>query len=228
MAKKRRFIRPDFSEHVVHFTKDAAPFSHKNETVTSLQKIAPQSAKERLLSILKSGKLYSTRMNWTNRPAICFTECTWASMLDHASRYSKYGLGFGKDYLFSRGGAPAIYMPPGLLEHQKSHVEDGKPPFADDLWSFVTPFCPPYAPKKYKDRFWKNKKTIDYTHEREWRVPHDLDFDLKHVEFVVVATYDDMAKAPKRLKDEIGRENWLIMENYEKIEQLWPVHQIPS
>ncbi len=160
MAKARRFIRPDFSEHVVHFTKDAAPSTHKDETVRVLQKIALQSAKDRLFNILRAGKLYSTRMQWTKRPAICFTECTWASLLYHASRYSKYGLGFSKAFLFSRGGAPAIYLTPGLFELQKAHIGDDKPPFAAELWSFVTPFCPPYAPATYKNRFWKTRKAV--------------------------------------------------------------------
>jgi hypothetical protein len=227
-TKVRRFIRPDFSDYVVHFSKDAAPYSHKSETIEELRGIANQTAKDRLINILSSGVLYSTRMNWTNRPAVCFTECTWASLLDHASRYSKYGLGFSKSYLFSHDGGPAVYLPPGLLAHQEKHVGKSLPPFAPDLWSFVTPFCPPYATSAYKNRFWKNKKTIDYTHEREWRVPHDLSFNIKDVAFVIVATYEDMASAPKHLKDGVGRKNWIIMENYEKIEDLWPVHHIPK
>ena len=222
----KRFIRPDFSDYVVHFTKNAAPFSAKTETMAALKKIAPQTAKERLYSILKTGKLFATRMPWTNQPAICFTECTWSSLLDHAGNYSRYGLGFSKSYLFSRGGGPAIYLAPGLLEHQRRHA-GSSPPFHPNVWAFMTPFCPPYAPKRYKDKFWNKSKSIDYSHEREWRVPHDLDFRLKDVAFVIVASYEDMAKAPKLLKDNIGRENWLLMDNYEKIERLWPVHQMP-
>ena len=222
-----KFIRPDFSEYVVHFTKNAAPVSAKTETNPALKKIGSQTAKQRLLSILKTEKLYATRMPWTNQPAICFTECTWSSLLDHSARYSRYGLGFKKSYLFSRGGGPAIYLTPGLLEHQKKHTGKSLRPFDPKLWAFMTPFCPPYAPQKYKDDFWKKPKSIDYSHEREWRVPHDLDFKLKDVVFVIVASYDDMAKAPKLLKDGIGRDNWLLMDNYEKIEALWPVHKLP-
>lgn len=228
MPRQPHFVRPDFSEYVVHFTKDAEPYSHKTETRPELQAITPQSAKDRLISILNSRRLYATRQNWTNLPAVCFTECTWASLLDHASHYSKYGLGFSKSFLFSQGGGPAIYLPPDLFASQQKHVGATTPPFAPKLWSFMTPFCPPYAPPKYKDDYWKGRKPIDFTHEREWRFPRDLTFTLKHVAFVVVATYDDMAKAPKPLKDGIGRENWLIMENYERIEELWPVHRLPS
>lgn len=231
MPPRIQFTRPDFSNYVVHFTKNANPLGHARHQRDSddvLAAIAPQTAKERLFSILSDGKIYGTSMPWTNRHAVCFTECTWASLLDHSSRYSKFGLGFSKDFLFSRGGAPAIYLTPGQLAHQERHVGEGKDPFADELFTFVTPFCPPYAPKKYKDRFWKERKPVDYSHEREWRVPHDLDFPLQKVAFVIVARYEDMAQAPQELKDAIGRENWLIMENYEKIEEFWPVHRLPT
>ena len=220
-------VRPDFSEFVVHFTKDAAPITSKTESDPSLQAIAGTSAADRLVAILTGCCLRATRMPWTNRPAVCFTECTWASLLDHAKRYSRFGIGFSKHFLFARGGGPAIYLTPGLLEHQKKHVGTGKTPFDDTLYAFMTPFCPPYAPKKYRDQFWNRVKTVDFTHEREWRVPHDLDFNLTDVAFVVVAKYEDMAKAPKALKDAIGRDKWLIMDNYERIERLWPVHKLP-
>lgn len=119
-------------------------------------------------------------------------------------------------------------MTPGLLEHQKAHVGKGNLPFEPRLYAFMTPFMPPYAPKEYRDKFWQKAKSIDYSHEREWRVPHDLDFELEHVEFVIVASYSDMACAPKQLKDGIGRDRWLIMDNYARIEQLWPVHRLPE
>lgn len=223
-----KFVRPDFSDYVVHFTKDEIPITHTDETIPDLKKISGQSAKERLFSILEQKKLRATRMPWTNKPAACFTECTWSSLMDHANRYSRYGLGFNKGYLFSRGGGPAIYLTPGLMEHQEQHVGKEIDPFAPTLFAFVTPFCPPYAPKKYRERFWPKRKTIDFSHEREWRVPHDLDFELKDVAFVIVARYEDMAQAPKEMKDAIGRGNWLLMDNYARIEQLWPVHRLPD
>lgn len=220
-------VRPDFSEYVVHFTKDAAPITARSETDATLRAIAGTTASDRLRAILEAGKLRATRMPWTNRPAVCFTECTWASLLDHATRYSRFGVGFHKRFLFSRGGGPAIYMTPGLLEHQKKHVGAATQPFGDVLYSFMTPFCPPYAPRAYRDKFWKRSKSVDFTHEREWRVPHDLDFKLADVAFVIVAKYEDMAAAPAALKDAIGRDKWLLIDNYAQIEKLWPVHRVP-
>jgi hypothetical protein len=225
---KTNYARPDFSQFVVHFTKDAAPCGTATETVPEIMQIATQSARDRLFSILDSRQVRATRMPWTNRPAICFTECTWGGLLYHSQQYSPFGLGFSKAYLFSRGGGPAIYLTPGLRHHQESHVGDGALPFDPQLYAFVTPFMPAYAPKAYKDKFWKKDMPIDFTHEREWRVPHNLDFEYSHVEFVIVSKYEDMAQAPKPLKDAIGRDRWLIMENYRKIESLWPVHLVPD
>lgn len=35
-----------------------------------------------------------------------------------------------------------------------------------------------------------------------------------------------MAQFPKELKDAIGRDKFLLMDNYTKIETLWPVHRL--
>ncbi len=218
--------RPDFSEYVVHFTKDAAPIVGEQDEPDASQ-IAALTAKDRLISILESGEILATRMPWTNRPAVCFTECTWGSLLFHADRYSRYGIGFHKAFLFAAGGGPAIYLPPGLMEHQKAHVPAGTPALHPQVFAFVTPFVPFYAPAEYKDRFWADKPTVDYSHEREWRVPHTLVFGLRTVAFVIVDKYEDIATAPAALKDAIGRQNWLIMDNYERIEELWPLHYLP-
>jgi hypothetical protein len=91
-------------------------------------------------------------------------------------------------------------------------------PFDQELYAFVTPFVPSYANNKGP-----LKKTVDYTHEREWRVPSDFAFALADVEFVVLSTYEDVAKFPKTLKDGIGRDRFLMMDVYEEIQRLWPV-----
>jgi hypothetical protein len=67
-------------------------------------------------------------------------------------------------------------------------------------------------------------KTVDYTHEREWRVPHDFTFDYNQVEFVILDTYNDMAQFPQEMKDAVGRDKFLLMQNYRTIERLWPTH----
>ena len=215
-------IRPDFSQYVVHFTSDRPPFGIQAEDKADRAKaMTGMNGYERLSSILRSWEIWATPMPWTNRRAVCFTECTWASLLDHASQYSPFGVGFSKPFLFACGGGPAIYMRADLFEKQK---ENGG--FHDHLMAFLTPFWPFYAPYDHRKDFYGIKKGVDYTHEREWRVPHDLKFGPDRIEFVIVDRYEHMAALPKEIKDAIGREKFIIMDIYRKVESLWPTHLV--
>lgn len=44
-------------------------------------------------------------------------------------------------------------------------------------------------------------------------IPHDFTFRLDQVEFVIVDTYKDVAQFPRNIKNEIGREKFLIMKS---------------
>jgi len=218
--------RPDFSDYVAHFTKSGAPCGAADSPDDAAIKIASGTAYERLVSILESRKILATPMPWTGLPAVAFTECPWWSMVDHARRYSPYGLGFAKPRLFAAGGGPALYVRPDLYNKQRQYVDRDNPEiegFHPHVHAFVTPYVPDAAPKSFKDQHWGGGY-LDFSHEREWRVPHDFKFQYGQVEFVVVDTYEDVAKLPKELKDQIGRERFLIMDVYRQIERLWPTH----
>ncbi len=90
--------------------------------------------------------------------------------------------------------------------------------------TFATPFWPEYRPKKLRQAI--KFPTVDYSHEREWRVPHDLFFEYDDIEFIIVKKYEDMARFPQELKNHIGRDKFIIMEIYTNIERLWPVHNL--
>lgn len=219
--------RPDFSNFVAHFTKDAAPFGKEKNPDDPAIKSIPPTAYKRLLRMLETKRIRATPMPWTGRHAVAFTECPFWSLLDHAAQYSPYGIGFTKPHLFAAGGGPAIYLRPDLHKKQEEFVHKDNPQwkgFHADLYAFVTPFIPSYAPAAVKQAW--NKKLSDYSHEREWRVPHDFTFELDQVQFVVVKCYEDIAKFPKELKDAIGRARFIIMDMYRKIEELWPTHQV--
>jgi len=215
-------VRPDFSDYVVHFTKESAPFglAAKRKTIDGLDEIAAMSAYQRLVAILEDRRIRATNMPHTHDPCVCFTECVWGSLLDHAQRYSCYGLGFDKRLLFRSGGGPAFYMRQDLFAAIR------KLPRASikQLWPFITPFVPQYAPTDHLDEYWPNKGYLDYSYEREWRVPQDFAFALSDVSFVVVNSYTDEAKMPREIKNAIGRENVILMENYRKVNELWPWH----
>lgn len=206
-----RHNRPDFSKYLAHFTTDRNPVStEKNNPALSF---ASSSAKDRLINILQSKKLSASMMPWTGCRAVCFTECPWTSLLDHVERYSPYGIGFEKSFIFSRNGSPVYYVRADQFRKQQWH---------EHLLPFVTPFWPPYHPKKLDET--TSFTICDYTHEREWRVPHDLPFEYENVSFVILKDYEDMAQFPKNLKDAIGRDKFILIDNYKNIEKLWPVH----
>lgn len=209
--------RPDFSDYLAHFTADRNPNSKSKTNATA--HVKGTSAKDRLISILESQEILASRLPWSGREAVCLTECPWGSLLDHAKRYSPYGVGFNKAFIFGTGGGPAYYV---RADHYQSQR------WADDIHTFVTPFWPPYRPTKLRNNGILNDRNIDYAHEREWRVPHTLKFKYEHIEFVVLNTYEDMAQFPKKLKDNVGREKFLLMENYRHIERIWPVHNVST
>ena len=208
--------RPDFSSYLAHFTRDGEPYGHKDDQ-NPTNEFSPMSAEDRLISILKSGTIKAGSLPWVGRNAVCFTECPWSSLLDHAKQYSSYAVGFNKPRVFAAGGGPAYYVRADHWEKQE---------WDPHLKTFATPFWPHYRPKHLRNNDYLNGKTIDYSHEREWRVPHDFTFELGQVEFIILPTYKEMAAFPQELKDAIGREKFLLMEVYRNVEKLWPVHNI--
>jgi len=217
-------VRPDFSQYVVHFTSNRPPYCIKDEGNEERAKTtAGLSGYEKLKSILEKKEIWATTMPWVSRRAVCFTECTWGSLLDHANLYSPFGIGFSKSFLFACGGGPAFYMRADLYEKQ---VQGGG--FHDHLKAFITPFWPFYAPYQHRNQYYGGKAGVDYTHEREWRIPHDLTFKPEDVAFVIVDRYEHMAQMPKEVKDAIGREKFLIMDVYRQVEQIGPTHLTPD
>jgi hypothetical protein len=165
-------------------------------------------AMERLISILDSRKIIASTMPWIKANAVCFTECPWSSLLQHTKNYSAYGIGFTK------GGGPALYLKEDLL-----HTQD----WDDKIKPFMTPFIPPYSTATHK-KYSKFPKSIDYTHEREWRVPHDFTFKVDDIQFIVVAKNSDIEQIANKIKWKIPKEKFLSIEMYKKIENLWPTH----
>jgi hypothetical protein len=205
--------RPDQSFYLAHFTKDSDPCS--NVISDNIKQLTQnKTALEKLQSILDSKTIYASSLPWVNREGVCLTECPWTSLLEHSKKYSPYGVGFNKAFVFGTGGGPVYYV---------RHDHWSKQQWSDHLKTFVTPFWPKYRTGKQKNFPFP---TVDFTHEREWRVPHTLTFDYDDIEFVVLKNYNDMAQFPTALKDSIGRERFILMDNYKLTEKLWPVHNI--
>jgi hypothetical protein len=207
--------RPDFSFFLAHFTKDRNPDGTKITENPVVGITDGKTALDKLKSILETKKIIAGTLPWNKRNAVCFTECPWTSLVAHSKVYSPYAIGFNKAFIFGAGGSPAFYVRADQFKWQQ---------WDNRLYTFTTPFWPEYRPKK-KD-LEKKFKTIDYSHEREWRIPHDLTFEYQDIEFVILNRYNDLAALDKTLKDSIGREKFFLMEMYEKIETFWPVHKI--
>lgn len=207
--------RPDQSYYLAHFTKDGAEYDP--EVRIEDPTIAQMSALERLVNILKNKTINATTMNWTNQLAVCFTECPWGSLLQHAKNYSCYGIGFTKKKIFADGGNPVIYANPAMFASQR---------WANEVYPFVTPLVPQYASKNVKNTPPFRGKPVDYSHEREWRVAKDFSFQFQNVRFVILDKVTDLQKIPRNIIEEIGVEKFLFMDTYKKIEELWPTHLI--
>lgn len=186
------------SDFVAHFTKGEGDVPYEN-----------------LVKILEGKTLKAGSLPWTGNPAVCFTECPWSSLLAHVGHYSAFGLGFTKPHVFAAGGGPAYYVRADHWEKQQ---------WDNHIRTFVTPFWPTYRPQSEKFKKQLSGKSIDFAHEREWRVPHDFTFEYDQVQFVVLPGYAEMARFPKKLKDAVGREKFILVDVYKHIEKLWPTH----
>lgn len=210
MGYKRK---PDYSYYLAHFTRDKVCVNENNCLSEDYQEL---SARDKLISILRNRTIYSSTMPWTGSKAVCFTECPWRSLIVHTQNYSSYGLGFTKKFIFGRHGGPVFYM---RVEQFIKHRNQKFSNLDTNMQFLITPFQPIYAPSRLERL---RKKPVDYTHEREWRVPEDLHFEYKDVKFVVVKSNDDFLSFPLDLRNEIGEEKFLIMDGYKTIELLWP------
>jgi len=143
--------RKDISDYVIHFTKGDTP----------------EDAFRRLQKIISDGFLLgSDGMIKGGYDCVCFSEAPIESLPnglinpDYYSHYSPFGIMFSKQFIFERGGRPAIYQPDNeFISLSESH-----------RWRHVR-----YEPPE-----------IDFSWEREWRVKcESLQFDEESATIVV-------------------------------------------
>lgn len=164
----RRF---DFSHALVHLIKDRREFDYETNKPKAIV-LAFQVLKEILASgILRGGLGYVKG----NRPAVCFSEIPLSAIHQFAhppssenARYRFYGLALSKKTIFEAGGRPVIYLP----DNEANWIP------ADEKWRHV--------------RF--EYGTVDWTHEREWRVPGDLDLRKVAGLYVIVWSAPESAE----------------------------------
>jgi hypothetical protein len=179
--------RPDFTQALVHLTRDRREFVTVESTepggrtgFARLEQFAAPPKLERVVpafdvlkEILSSGTIRgsgNTGFVKGNRPAVCLSEIPLSVMHHFANppsqeiarypRYRFYGIALSKRAVFEAGGRPVVYLPDGEA--------DWIP--AEEKWRHV--------------RFEHGE--VDFTHEREWRVPGDLDLKKMPGLYVIV------------------------------------------
>lgn len=155
LINSRTQRRSDVSGGLIHLIKDVIevedPFAATGSTP---RKITP--AFDILKTILNSGVI-NAGFGFVKgpRPVVCMSEIPLSSVHAFASppeqetaRYRFYGFVFSKSCIFQLGGRPVIYLPD----------DEGAWIPSDQRWRHVR-FEPP---------------GIDWTNEREWRVPVNI------------------------------------------------------
>jgi hypothetical protein len=164
------YTRKDWTARIHARSDLSAYLTHLTRTAVVEGKYLP--AIDRLLRILRMRRLVGSTTSSGfivgTRPAVCFFDAPLHSIIqnwlhDHrinptnSRSFAPYGLSFSKPYLYRLGARPVIY---DQTDDAKAYLP------ANQYWRIV--------PFDLTD----DGKFIDWTHEREWRIPRNLDFDI--------------------------------------------------
>jgi hypothetical protein len=161
--RKRHIERSDLTTGLAHLTRSVKGESSAIEVLYNILEsgIINGSTTESGFIVgdipavcLQDAPLYAIGQN-------CWFEQTWREENNWAKkRYDATGLIFKKKYVYFNDGRPAIY---DATIHAKKYLPE------DNWWRIVN--------FDLSD----SKNIIDWTHEREWRVPHQLKFNPEDV-----------------------------------------------
>ncbi|MCC2929094.1 DUF2971 domain-containing protein [Bacillus sp. LBG-1-113] len=183
--------RADITGHLTHLTK---PVYDENgelikKSISVLKKIIEE--KTILGSSTESGFIVG------DRRAACFQDMPAYGIsqnilheqnnkdeLGNKLRYQGYGLAFTKPYVFERGGRPVIY--------EKTETAKRFLP-RNEYWRIVNYDLD------------NEEHIIDWTHEREWRVPDQFKFELDEA-YILVPNYHSYKKLLERIDMDILKE----------------------
>lgn len=168
--KQRIAQRADISSQIVHLTRSAEVDGKKKGPVDILMQILVNG--EIRASTTESGFICG------NVPATCFQDVPLYSLAEniHAEesyrqqnhnakvRYVGVGLMFPKPYVYRSGGRPVFYE---TTDRAKALLPE------DEWWRIV----------RYDLN--RDEEIIDWTHEREWRVPGNFQFDITEATVVL-------------------------------------------
>lgn len=185
--KKRIAERSDMTTKLVHLTKPADFGDNKMSCLEVLIKIIKEKRLEG--STTESGFIVGSRK------AVCFQDTPLYSLAQNVYyeqklkssgeskkiRYYGWGLIFDKKFIYKNNGRPVIY----------DNTLQAKEYLPDNQWWRIVNL----------DLSDENN-IIDWTHEREWRVPEYLDFKLEDIS-IIVPNHKNFKKVIKEF-DNIG------------------------
>jgi len=191
--KARMSDRQDLSSSLVHLTRTAESEGQKLSSVDVLFKILRE--KKIIGSTTKKGFIRG------QRSAVCFQDAPLYSIAQNLKfekdlskeqhtrhRYSGCGIVFSKYYLFLNGCRPVIYDVP----------EEGEKYIADSELYRLVAFD-----------MTNTSSIIDWSHEREWRMPGDFEFRIDW-SAVLLETKEDYREFIKKSQ---SKENKGILED---------------
>ncbi len=162
---KRIALRTDLTSGLIHLTRA----TDDDDVITVLLNI--------LTSKILIGSTTNTGFIVGVNPAVCFQEAPIYSVLQNIyseasntsrgkkySRYSGYGIQISKDTVYNAGGRPVIY---DATVKAKSYLPE------NEWWRIVN------------FDLSNPNQIIDWSHEREWRVPGDFSFTLSDIAILV-------------------------------------------
>jgi hypothetical protein len=118
--------------------------------------------RDEFISIIKEEKIRAGPTGLFRERAVCLTETPSTECAELQKKHGDHGFVFRKSDLMRIGGAPAIYLLPSMIEAQRAAGG-----FAAALRPYVNVLrTPKIAPTERRN---------DFLHEREWRVPCDID-----------------------------------------------------
>ncbi|MBY0015343.1 DUF2971 domain-containing protein [Bacillus cereus] len=163
--RERYSHRTDLSSFVVHLTK--ATYDEDGKRIKSARQILQEILASKKLkgSTTESGYIIG------NHKAVCFQDMPLYSVCQNVlfeqertedksqMRYAPVGIAFPKAYVYRNGGRPVLY-------EQKEIAKKLLP--KDEWWRIVN--------FNLDDQ----ENYIDWTHEREWRMKGDFEFELNN------------------------------------------------
>jgi hypothetical protein len=184
----RNYNLPDIGDHLIHFT------GRTGRRYAVPADIQPLSYADRLAQILYQGTIRAIPTFGTNGRAVAaFTESSQPSVLQLISEgtYTPWGIGFSKQFIFDQGGGPVLYIRGDEWDATTAALPDPARARAVRLWPGAgweegDPLMFDGA-QQLPDAI---ANPSQWMHEREWRVPHDVNFNWGDVEFLIVPAVD--------------------------------------